>query len=149
MFPSVYRERLLTRKKKPVVHKTNWQTQAFGKTHRQIQRGELFSFLKKKRKQVLIQQKKKISSIFFYFGLKDNFFFSPPYTSKKSLSTITKIPSEEQKKSCLLANTYANEPVGHPPRNNFSLFYSLLKTFLANKKKKKILKCGGNLNDQI
>ena len=39
------------KKKSQFVHKTNWQTQAFGKTIHQIQRGEFFfSFLKKESK---------------------------------------------------------------------------------------------------
>ena len=78
-----------------------------------------FLFLKKKRKQVFTQMKKK-KIFFFCFSLKDNF-LSPPHTSKEKLSTIKKYPSEDRKK-CFLANTYANESVGRPQKNNFSFF---------------------------
>ena len=57
-----------------------------------------------------------------------------------------KNPQRRTEKHCLLANTYANEPIGHAPRNIFSLFYSLQNLFGLTKS---IKKCGGNLNDQI
>ncbi len=89
-----------------------------------------FSFLKKKP----CSHTKKIQSIFFCFGLKDNFFFSPTRTSKKKfVYNYKNPPAKNRKKPCLLANSYANEHFGHPPRNIFSLFYSLLKLFWLTK----------------
>ena len=115
-----YRERLLTRKKSQID-----KVKPLEKLFTKISEASFFSFFFKK-KIASSHWIKKIQS-FFPFGLKDNFFFSPSHTSKKSLSTITEIPCEEQKKPCLPANTYANESVRRPPRNTFSLFYSLLK----------------------
>ena len=133
-----YREWLI--KQKETACSQNKLTKSrFLKTIHQFQRGKLFYFSKKKKASSHTKKKKrkKIQSIFFfYFGLKDNFFFSPPNTSKKRVCRqLQKSPAKNKKKTCLLANTYANEPVGRPPRNNFSLFYSLLKLFWLTKKK--------------
>ena len=63
------------------------------------------------------------------------------------LSTITKIPSEERKKKpCLLANTFANEPVGRHQEILFLYFIPFLNFF---GEEKNIKKCVGILNDQV
>ena len=122
-------------KKKPVCSQ-NKLTNASFKKNVFTKFSEADFFLFKKRKQVLIQHKKKSQAFFFTSVWRIIFYFSPPHTSKKIFVYDYKNPpSEEEKKNCLLANTYANETVGRPPRNFFFFNLVLTKTFLANKKK--------------
>ena len=81
-------------KKKPVCSQNKLINISFWKNYSQ-NRGEFFflSFLLKKVSSHTT--KKKNPKHFFCFGLKDKIFLPSPHFSKKSLSTIKKIPYEE------------------------------------------------------